>query len=70
MPVVVPMPGNESLADGVAAALDDAHLHRIAIYPIPTQVVHAADDIARWVIANVRRRAQCQPVPTATSVLG
>jgi len=37
----------------------DPHLHRIAslssIYPIATQVVHAADDVARWVSANVRQ---------------
>lgn len=37
----------------------DPHLHRIAtlasIYTIATQIVHAAEDVSRWVSANVRQ---------------
>jgi ribose-phosphate pyrophosphokinase len=37
----------------------DPHLHRYrslsALYPLPTQIVHAADALAAWIAANVRR---------------
>lgn len=37
----------------------DPHLHRIAtlasIYTIATQIVHAAEDVSRWISANVRK---------------
>lgn len=37
----------------------DPHLHRITdlaqVYPIPTRVVHAAPDVAAWVLSNVRQ---------------